>query len=252
MPYSERILNTRSTSLIGYWRLDDASSQTATDYSPQNNHGSYSSVAIGQAGIGDNRLASSFDGTNSFVNIYSAALNSDFSGAAGTLLVWAKVANAGVWTDNTARWAVGILADANNLLRVMKWTDNALYLSHAGGGTLVQVAIVTTPTEYFSLAMTWSAAADELKGYLNGVQSGVTQTGLGTWTGSLAATGATVGASNTTPSNPWSGSIAHCALWNVALTASEVGHVSAVMHEGGGTRGKPRGIYNRSRRRHGR
>jgi hypothetical protein len=64
--------------------------------------------------------------------------------------------------------------------------------------------------------------------YLNGAQTGATQTTLGTFVGALGATTTNIAASSTVPANPWAGFVAHVALGNRALTAAEVARLGTI------------------------
>lgn len=151
-----------------------------------------------------------------------------FNGAEGTLLIWAKVANAGVWTDGLSRFVVRLAVDANNWIKLFKYTDNFLYWQYKAAGTLKSVNAALTPSAFFCMAMAWSKSGDALKAYYGGSQQGATQVGLGTWAGALDATGATIGSSSLVPTDLWFGNIAMAALWSRALIPAQVAYVSKV------------------------
>ena len=152
-----------------------------------------------------------------------------FNGAEGTLLIWAKVSGAGVWTDGGLRYTAQLSVD-DNLHRVTlrKGTaNNTLQWLYAANGTNELVADATvTLTGWFSMAITWSKSAEQMKAYLNGAQNGSTQVALGTWAGALSSSYCLVGAEGTGPTSLWSGSLAHCALWSKALTPAEISYLS--------------------------
>src|SRR3990170_6915704 len=120
--YFQHIKRLFGTALIGYWPLDEAAgASTVTDYSGQSNNGTPSNVTFGQAGIGDGRTSALFvPASSSYVNVYSAGLNTDFNGAEGTLAIWAKVSAAGVWTDAAFKRFVFLRADDNNYVNLEK------------------------------------------------------------------------------------------------------------------------------------
>jgi hypothetical protein len=154
--------------------------------------------------------------------MYSASLAGAFNGPAGTIAMWGKVSGAGVWTDNTNRRLLQFQVDANNRVILYKETTNDLRWTYTAGATSKTITLVATPTVFFHIAITWDKAADQVKAYYNGAQTGATATGLGVWAGSLATTLVTVGAGTLAPVNPWSGASAHVAVWTTALSAAQI------------------------------
>lgn len=209
---------------IAYWPLADASGATATDESGNARNGSYvGSPTLGVTGIGDGRTAATFNGTSSYTNIYSASLAGAFNSQEGTISAWFKVSAAGVWTDATFRRVAVFFVDNNNFVSIHRTsTNNQLRVQYGAGGTQKFTDASTSATGWLHAAVTWSKAADQLKGYLSGAQFGSTQTGLGTWAGSLSSTGTLIGALATTPSQLWSGDLAHVAIFTSALSAANV------------------------------
>jgi hypothetical protein len=214
----------RSLGPIAYWPMAESSGSVALDGSGNGRNGAYTGVTLGAAGIGDGRTAASFDGATSYNNVYSASLAAAFNGQEGTIMLWAKVSAAGVWTDTIARRLIYLAVDANNRVSLVKSnTNNEVdYLYVAGGVTKTGGVTSFSPTTYFHVAMTWSKAADQVKFYVGGAQSGATATGLGVFAGSLAAVTTLVGAISQAPANVWGGALAHGAIFARALSAPEI------------------------------
>jgi len=167
--------------------------------------------------------AYSFDGTNDNVNIYSSDLNSVFNPDEGTLVAWAKVSGAGAWTDGVTRRVVNIGADSgSNQIVIYRDTANSIGVQYAAGGVAEIVQMPTSSTGWIMISLTWDKTQDEVKAYLNGSQSGSTQTGLGTWNGNLLSTNNVVGAWTSSGTNPWSGLINDVRLYDRALSSTEV------------------------------
>lgn len=225
--YTQKVQGTAAANLIGYWPMDESSGTVALDASGNGRNGAYKASGeplLGQTGIGDGRTCPLFDGTNDYNNIYSASLAGAFNGAEGTIACWCKVAAAGTWTDATDRRPISLRVDANNRLNVNKTaTNNQVGSTYVAGGTSKGVSFTTAgPLTFFHLALTWSKSADQLKFYVNGAQVGTTQTGLGTWAGALAVGTTAVGGSDLIGGNPWSGAIAHAAIWTTPLSAAQI------------------------------
>ena len=226
VPYYQKVL---ALSPIAYWPLWDAvGSAAAVDLMGLGN-GTPSNVTFGVTGIGDGKTAASCNGSNSLTNIYSAALASAFSGAAGTVFAWAQNDE---WSGASYRRIFHFGADASNQVFISRrgGVDNLLHYSYTAGGTAKTVAIDTAgPSGFFPVAITWdinAGANGEMRVYYNGSQAFATQTALGTWSGSLAATLAVIGSSSTSPSAIWSGDLAHIWTWNRALTPTEISNLS--------------------------
>jgi len=230
--YRSKVLSTAPNSLIQYLPLWDPVGETAlVDQSLEGNDAVADTVTFGVEGIGDGHKAGSFDGSNSFVNAHSTALNADFDGEEYTFFGWARVASSSVWSDSSERNIARFTVDGSNVIIIRKTAtnDNLQGLMIAGGtNDNVNSTALAGTTDWFSWALTSSLAADELKFYLNGDQVGATQTGLGTFVGNLLSTGTVFGASNTTPLVVWSGNLAHNAVWNTPITANQIKNLSII------------------------
>lgn len=230
--YSQKILSTRYSNLVGYWPLWESVGVTvALDQSSRANNGAYgagaTSPTLGQLGIGDGKTCASFD-SGDFVDLYSAGFDADFSGAEGTFAAWARITNAAVWGDGVERKLCQFRTSTNSLVAVMKYTNaNTLRFQYTAGATTE--AFNTTDyavTTWLHIAFTWSKSAEVVYGYVNGTQIGTSGT-LGVWGGTLNSALCCVGAGGTTPAGAgWIGLVAHPVMWNVALTQPEIARLS--------------------------
>lgn len=165
----------------------------------------------------------SHDGVNDLVNPYSGDLNSVFNPELGTLLVFAKVSAAGVWTDGTLRRVVMFQADASNFVLIGRpITNNTLQIRYTAGGVDSVINATLSATGFFMAALTWDKPGNAMKAYVNGVKSGATQAISGVWAGNFGTTTMGIGASNTSGNQPWSGFLSHPYLVNRAMTAAEL------------------------------
>jgi len=230
-PYSDKVLGTEAANLLAYWRLQEASGTDADNYEgTAARDGTYTGVTLGQTGIGDGLTCPLFDGANDYVDIYSISLRDAFDGATGTLAIWGKVSGVGVWSDDTIRRLVNLRVNSDNFVQILKRGSGSddLRWSYKAGGTQEDVDLTTTTTDWFHAAITWSVAADEVKAYFNGSQTGSTQTGLGTWVGSIVEDGTNIGALTETPTFVWDGYLAHWAVWTKALTAAQISSLASL------------------------
>lgn len=226
--YITRILSIAPASLVGLWALDDNLGNVARDHSKNGFDGVAANVTFKQPGPGAGITAGGFNGTSSFINLSHASLPAAINGDEGTLLSWVIVNAAGVWTDGAFRTIFMSQVDVNNLfiLRKPNVSNQFNYIQTAGGTSVGVTLSSFSPTAYFNPAMTWSAAADEFKAYLDGDQTGSTQTGLGSFSGS--PTNNKIGSQNATPTLIWSGDICLTALWSAPLTPAQIKSLSIV------------------------
>lgn len=227
--YTNEVKTIAPGNLIAYWPMAEASGSVAQDESGNGRNGAYTGVTLGQPGIGDGRTAASFDGTTSLNNVFSASLAAAFGSAEGSIALWAKVANVGVWSDATVRRFITLQVDANNRVFIEKVAGaNTFGYNYVAGGTAKNRNRTTTTTDWFHVALTWSKANDEVKAYFNGAQEGATLNALGVWVGTIVSTNTNVGANATTPTSVWSGFLAHAAIWNTPLSAAQVAALATI------------------------
>jgi hypothetical protein len=194
---------------------------SCTEANPLNADTTGATVAQpGPAGL----LAYSLDGTNDYVDAYSAELNSVFDPTKGTLLVAAKVSGAGVWTDGVVREIIrfDVGDNANFIILRKASSNNALSWFYRAGGVNKTANITQSTTDWFLFALTWNKSLDELKGFVNGAQEGATQSGLGTWVGNFASNDVVIGADGTAPSAVWDGLLTVPVLYRDVLTPAEI------------------------------
>lgn len=231
--YALRIQNTQSANLIAYWPLNETSGTNADDVSATNADGTYSGTfTLAQPGIGDGSNGVNFNGANGRVSLATplTALGGVFSGTQGTLLVWGQIPTAGVWSDGTSDFMVEIGASAGN--RVGLYKNNSVANSISGiynANSVGQFPLYTmgaSRATWFVAAITWdknAGGSGEIKLYVDGTQRDTTKTGLGAWVGSLSASWTALADSTSSGGgSPWNGNLAHVAIWNVALSPTQV------------------------------
>ena len=227
--YAEKVL---SYGPIAYWPLWEAAGPTAECLvnSPAQD-GTYTGVTLGQPGIGDGNTCPFFDGTNDYVDIWSAAFAAAFNGSEGTLAYWVKGFNVGVWTDSVIRQTVRILADGNNLIDggARDPADNNRLVNYfrAGGTWENRSNVGITTVDWFFLTMTWSALADEVIYYWNGAWL-ETDVGLGAWAGAPAANNTVIGARVIPVGSPWYGYLAHSQVYDYAAPPTVVADLATM------------------------
>lgn len=209
---------------IAYWMQDEKSGAVAYDMVAENEaqNGAYTGVTLAQPGIGDGRTSPLYDGANDFLNVQTATLAGRFSGVEGSIALWGRVANVGVWSDATARQLFYFQANVGSYIAAARAAaaNNAIDVAHSGGGTFDSYRMTVGPTiDWFHICMTWDQPGDLIVYYLNGTQVS-TDVGIGVWAGALSI--ALIGAQNLAPTAVWSGYLAHYAVWDRELASGEV------------------------------
>lgn len=215
------------SNLLAYWPIYEAGGTVVADVSGNSRNGTYNGVTLGQPGV-NGTTSGLWNGTSSLADVYSASLAAAFNGGECTISLWLKVSAVGVWSDATSRRLLTFQVDANNRFLLQKTaTANVLNWFYVAGATTKQISKTTTaPTGWVHIALTVSKSGDALKAYYNGAQEGATQTGLGTFAGSLPAGATVLGALSTTPGTSWSGYLAHVAVWNTPLSAAQIAELA--------------------------
>lgn len=212
---------------IAYWPMWEAVGLTAHDIAPNAYDGTYQGVTLAEPGVGDGSTCPFFDGANDYCNITVAGFLAAFNGSEGTVAGFLRVANAGVWTDATERRFVRVEGPGGYILLRRTNANNILnYIYNAGGVTETVNLNTAGNTAWMHIALTWSASADEVRAYYDGVQTGATQGTLGVF--GAAPTLAMLGAESAVPARVWHGWMAHWAFWNTALTPTQIATLALV------------------------
>lgn len=205
----------------------ETASVTAVDSSVNAFNGTHVNVKV-EGGAG------TYNGTSSYTNIYSAGLNTWFSGSTGTAYIRMKVNSPGVWADATIRASGYVAVDSNNYVSIFKSSTTGVFtFQYRSGGTTSQVQVGGQSTDdYFGYGGTWDKPNDEVKGFLNGAQTGATVNGLGVWAGNLSSTLCTLGAGSTTPGFPWSGDISDAVYAKTTATPAQMATLHTALAAG--------------------
>lgn len=216
---------------IAYWPLWENSGTTVKDHSGNGRDGTYANVALANTTGPDGEPAVRTYDATTIIDLYSVSLRDAFSGAEGTVAGWAKVSNAVIWVAGVQRHVATLAATVSNdhIFVYKAAAANTFTLVRQAGGVDKLVAITTSTLAWFHWAITWSIAADEVKVYYNGSQSGATQTTLAAWVNVLDVNWATL-ACDRTPvgASEWPGWLAHIAVWDTPLSATAIADLGTV------------------------
>lgn len=221
--YTETVL---SLGPIAYWPLNERAGSTAFDLVDSAQNGSYGGAivlanTVGPDGVNDAPL---FPGGVTPVNIYSAALAGVFNGDEGSISVWFKVEDAGVWLDGVRNTVIALGADTSNEIDIEQTAaDNQLIMRRVGGGLTDSVTQVVGPqVGWIHIVITWSVSADSMSYYVNNSGLFFGGAGLSSFVGALNSNRCAVGGYFGTGARNFEGWIAHAALFDFALSSDEV------------------------------
>lgn len=236
--YAQQILNVVGKSnVLALWMLNETSGAIADNYEgTAARDGAYTGVTLADAATPWGGVAPRLDGANDFVNVYTTSLNDAFSGSEGSAVIWAKMSGAGVWTDGSFRTAIGLWGTgaSNDIIILDKsGANNTFRFFYSAGGTVETLNHSISTTDFFQAGITWSATADEVKFYANGIQVGTTQTALGTWTEALNTARTNIGCRNNAgPDQVFDGWLAAALVTKNALSLAQI---NSLYTKGGGT-----------------
>jgi lysophospholipase L1-like esterase len=223
MTYISDILTLFGADTIHYLPLDDTTGTTARDASGNSRTGAYTGTyTLGATGV-KSSTAVNFNATGE-VDAYTASLAAAFDADNGAISVWLAANTAGIWSDATT-YNIAFFGASATMYYLMRKNGSDLVLTGISrmGATIPSVSLMPPDTtRWINVAVTWDKAGDKLCLYVNGARGAVT-TGLGTWSGSIAALYARY--ADTSPgiaNSPWPGKMAHGLLLGATPTDAQM------------------------------
>jgi hypothetical protein len=227
LTYSDRVL---AYSPSAYWPLSDAGGDVAACLINSGQNGTRKGNVVLGSGIGPHGgLCSYFPGeTGDWIDITTLALKASWSTDAGTMMAWAKVYNAAVWTDVAWRMTFVMMpvTPGSAVYAYGRNDGNNQLLSRVDDGTNDNQSPLTPGvaigTAWAHFALTWDKdageGAGEVKHYLNGVQQGET----GTPFVQVGALGSAYISSYNGSQYCWHGWLSDLAYWSSALPVASI------------------------------
>jgi lysophospholipase L1-like esterase len=215
VPYDQQIKNLYGSSLIQYLPGWDASGLVAEDISGNGRNGAYTGTPVlGAVGIGDGKTAWNVNAASE-IDAYSAELGAAWNPDAGLLSWWCAANNAASWTDG-AQYVMSFFgASATYYYQFRKNIDGTITAICRRNATIKTISIdAPTTNRLINYKIAWDTANDRLIAYVNGTKQRPL-TGLGTWSGALAAAYARFG--DTSPgidNRNWPGRMAKMQVGN--------------------------------------
>lgn len=196
--YSQMILSTFSDVYAIYPLNETGVATTAIEtvngYNGTLNGPTLAAIAGPGASMGN---AAFYDGLVDYCQLPAASLDGPFDPNLGTMMIWMRVFNAGVWTDGTSRvlFTLGVNS-TNRILLYRTATNNNFQFYMNAGGTVASRDIVISSTAWNCYGLTWNKTSNRIRAYLNGVQQGADLVYTGTWVGSLVNSQSQICATN--------------------------------------------------------
>src|ERR1039458_3012785 len=193
---------------LGFWPLNESSGTTATDVTGNGHNGTYTGgFTLGQAGIGDGETAASFNGSTGYVTVPDAS---------ALRLVPPFSIESWVYPSSWGNYPMIVT-------KAVAISDSFEFRLHAGTGKLAYYGgtdsrtVATVPKSVWSYVV---AAYDgiNIRLYINGVLSATTP-----WTGTPAASTDPLRIGARSDGYYFPGKIAKPAVYNYALTPTQIG-----------------------------
>lgn len=216
LSFLEYIATIAPAGLILLAPLNETTGTTADDKSAQDNNGTYrAATMLNQTSFLTGEGAPKWTPASADYISLPASFLADFNPDEYCVNLWFKVRAASVWSDSAVRELIELNRDTNNRALIFKnSTANQIIFRHLMASTLTQVTLTISDTGWNMLTQKASKSGDSLKAFLNGIQTGTTQTGLGTAAGAI--TSAVLGSLNLIGGNPYDGYEAYVAIWSGA------------------------------------
>ena len=228
--YNDKIMR---TSPVAYWPQNETAGTAAVCLTNTAMNGTYTGVTLANDNTGPFGTPTPYyDGTNDDTNIHSLALQGALDNDEGSLLIWVRAVNAGMWTDGSVRVQVnlGTVAPSDTITISGAAVNNRCDYQRSGNNNLKQVQQVGfSSVGWIAMGLTWSITADQLIAYKNGAQVGATQTLLTPESGAaLRNTHCCIGSDSTGHVQVWHGWLGPCAIWDRALPLAEIAALALV------------------------
>lgn len=240
--YIEKVKRIGSSGFVGYWPLNEERGTTVFNAvipavwgttTPESNGVSAALVrkADHRAFRGpDGGVCAQFDGTSSVVDMVSALSSS--TSAAGTMAIWAAVPEANL--AGTTKMVLFHFAVDGNYQIQLKFDTSAQQFTamhdanseKTSTGSVYNVDGGDQWPEWHHFAMTY-ADSGTMQFYVDGVAQ-TAATSLGAWSGTFAGDLMVLGSDHSTPSDQFTGYLAHFAWWNHALSADDVKDLATI------------------------
>ena len=227
--YTDDIIGIDSDNLIALWPLTEISGLTAFNAEGTvGRNGTYSGPTLNAITAPDGSPAPRFDGVNDFVDIDTSSLNSAFDGQLFTVAALCRMFDSSTWSDGVRRYILRLQADPGNDTYLAKDNSTDVFrFRYEAGSTAKSIEKSSiSPTDWFWVGMTVDLIADEFIAYLKlpgtSLETVGTLGSLGTWAGTLNSLYQTIGAGADDGTGTTNGYISHVALWNAALTSTQL------------------------------
>jgi hypothetical protein len=213
-----------ATNPIAYWIMGETAGSTAACQMNALNNGTYTGVTLNNTTGPDGVTgAPFFDGINDMLNVKTANFIGNWDPDEHTVMIWAKVYNAGVWTDGATRIMWQIVQDGSNYSQCRNPSAPASrmtgYEIWNGGSARTKTSM--SDTDWMHIVSRRSKSASNYKFFYNGASWGSGNDNPNA--GATGLTKALIGVQTPSPpTNVWHGWLAHAAVWDSALSDATI------------------------------
>jgi len=223
--YDQLIARQMAGNEVFHFPLDEESGTTMTNLFGTGD-GTHSGAAATPSAGFDGGYARFFDGINDYSDLVPAnAWAALFDGAEGSIAAWAKVFNAGVWTNGVINRIVTIeVGITNDYIYIWKnSSSNNLQIQFRVASTSIHsVSHTMSTTEWFHVAIAWTDNGNYSRMFINGSQVGSDLDNAAAWAAPPSGVRNTIGAFSTAAVQPWHGYERNVACCKVALTDAQI------------------------------
>lgn len=166
---------------IAYWPLTQTSGSSVTDLTGHGVTGTATNITWADtAGAGGSMGSAPLFGATSYISLLVSAINTaGLTGGEMTMACWIK--NPG-WAASQTITAFQLDVNGTNRCFIRQAGTNILNILYQAGGTYSNFSTSSgLSANWMHIATTITKTGDAKKNYVNGSQSGATQTGLGTF-----------------------------------------------------------------------
>lgn len=177
------------SNIAAFYPMDELSGTTMVDKVNGINATYVSPTSFRNAGFNSTTKSVRMNGTNSYANLYSSALNTAFNKSEGALFFWLKMSNVASWTNGLEETLLYLQYNSANRFVLAKVTTGAFTIARTAGGVVDGfTAGGFNSDKWVLVGLKWSTSADQLMVYINGLPvHPIPATTLGTWTGDFAS-----------------------------------------------------------------
>lgn len=210
------------------WKLAETSGSTAVNATATSGlDGTYDTVTLANLTFLTGDKSAFIDLGAGNVDIYSAALNTNFDGDEGAVVCWMNTTGV-IWTSGNEAWLLKISTSTSSLEIYKTTTDNRIIVTRTADDETVTATAddIDLTDQWFTVSVEWSVTDEFMKLYING---GLIETVPITapWSGSLSSSGCYIGAEDGSGTNSLSSDMSHVQIYDAVQGPAAIQDITA-------------------------